>query len=430
MLIKLKAGLDLDLGPAPLGSIQDGPAVTRVALVGPDYTDVRFSVTVAAGDQVALGETLMTHRKFPELRFTSPGAGIVEAVHRGARRRLMSVVIALNSEDEVEFPAFPNADLNALSVDEINESLLASGLWTSFRTRPYNRIPKPRTRPRAIFVTAMDTSPGAADPVTLITEQSNAFRDGLLILNRFSTERTYVCKSPGSPIPEAAAEGLVTAQFQGRHPAGLPGTHMHFLEPTTEHADLWHIGYQDVIAIGKFFRSGRLWTERLIAVSGPGLEQSRLLRTRTGACLQQLLHDKPADGSRVVSGDLLSGRQVTLNTGYLGRYHQQVSVLAENPGGDAEMRKPDCRGKSITTALHGWPSGMLAIEAFERVWPLETPPIPLLRALLIKDTETAIKLGCLGLAEEDLALCSYVCPAKYDYGAALRATLHEYQREA
>ena len=428
MLIKLNAGLDIALGAVPQGPVADAPAVSEVAIVGPDYTDLRFSVTVTEGTRVKLGETLLTHRKYPELRFTSPGSGVVSAIKRGARRRLMSVVIALDGADEVEFPAFSDAALGSLPLGDINESLLASGLWTSFRARPYNRVPNPGTRPRAIFVTAIDTSPGAPDPIAVITAQPDAFSSGLSVISRLSETRTYLCKSPGSPVPEIATDSLVTAEFQGRHPAGLPGTHMHCLEPIPERHDLWHIGYQDVIAIGKLFRTGCLWTERIVAVSGPGLQPSRLLRTRIGASLQQLLRNESTDTHRVVSGDLLSGRQATANTGYLGRYHHQISLLPEVAGQAAVSRDAKDNGQEITTALHGRPSGMLSVEAFERVWPLETPPIPLLRALLIRDAETAIKLGCLGLAEDDLALCSYVCPAKYDYGAALRATLHEIER--
>ncbi len=430
MLIKLTAGLDLDLGEGPRGPVQDRPSVSQVALVGPDYQDVRFSVTVTEGARVKLGETVFTHRKYPELCFTAPGAGVIKSVNRGARRRLMSVVIALDGDEEVQFPSFSAEALGSLSHDDINKSLLASGLWTSFRTRPYNRIPDPGTGPRAIFVTAMDTRPGAPDPVTVITEQSEAFRDGLSIINRLSIERTYLCKVPGSPVPGLDAEGLVIAEFQGPHPAGLPGTHVHYLEPVTDRADLWHIGYQDVVAIGKLFRTGRLWTERVVALSGPVFEQSRLVRTRIGASLREVLTEETVANCRIVSGDLLSGRQATLMTAYLGRYHQQISVLPEITRQAAVSRSSNNKGRAITTATHGRPSGMLVVEAFDRVWPLSTPPIPLLRALLIKDTEAAIQLGCLGLAEEDLALCSYVCPAKYDYGAALRATLHEIQREA
>lgn len=426
MLIKIKAGLDLDPATMSRAPAEDAPAVDRVALVGPDYTDVRFKMAVAEGDRVRLGQALMTHRKYPELRFASPGAGIVRAVERGARRRLMSVIIELDGEDEVEFPSFAADALASLPLDEIHASLTRSGLWTSFRARPYERVPVPGTRPRAIFVTAMDTSPGAADPAAIVSEQADAFRDGLSVIDRLSADRTYLCTTPGSPVSGLANAEIVTAEFQGRHPAGLPGTHMHFLEPFTEQADLWHVGYQDVIAIGRLFRSGRLWTERVVAIYEPRRQRSRLLRTRSGACLRQLLAGTDTDNCRIVSGDLLSGRQATVHTAYLGRYDRLVSVLPEF----RDSNRSNNAARTVTTALHGSTSGMLSVEAFERVWPFAMPAVPLLRALLINDTETAVKLGCLGMAEEDLALCSYVCPAKYDYGAALRSTLREIQRQA
>ena len=164
MLIKLKAGLDLALGAGPQGAIEIGPSVSQVALVGPDYQDVRFSVAVNEGSRVRLGDTLFAHRKYPELRFTSPGAGVVKSVNRGARRRLMSVVITLDGEDAVEFPDFSTGALSSLTTDAISESLLISGLWTSFRTRPYNRIPDPGTRPRAILSRLWIPAPGPRIP--------------------------------------------------------------------------------------------------------------------------------------------------------------------------------------------------------------------------------------------------------------------------
>jgi Na+-transporting NADH:ubiquinone oxidoreductase subunit A len=426
MLIKINAGLDLDPATIAHAPVEDAPAVDQVALVGPEYTDIRFKLAVTEGTRVRLGQTLMTHRKYPELRFTAPAAGLVKAVERGARRRLMSVIIDLEGEDEVEFPAFSAVALASLPLDEIRASLLQSGLWTAFRARPYNRVPLPGTRPRVIFVTAIDTSPGAADPAGIVDEQQDAFRDGLSVIDQLSADKTYLCTAPGSQVSGFATDGIITAEFQGRHPAGLPGTHMHYLEPVSERADLWHIGYQDVIAIGKLFRSGRLWTERFVAVYEPGQQQSRLLRTRAGASLTQLLKGAKTDTCRIISGDLLSGRHATANTAYLGRYDRLVSVLPEFSQSH-RSKKP---ASNMTTDLHGAPSGMLSVEAFERIWPFATPAVPLLRALLINDTATAVRLGCLGMAEEDLALCSYVCPAKYDYGAALRSTLREIQKGA
>jgi Na+-transporting NADH:ubiquinone oxidoreductase subunit A len=425
MLIKINAGLDLDPGTTARAPIDQAPPVNQVALIGPDYTDARFKLMVTEGARVRVGDTLMTHRKYPELRFTAPGAGTVRAVQRGARRRLMSIVIDLHGDGELEFPSFSSNELNNLAFEDAHALLLESGLWTSFRTRPYNQVPVPGTRPRAVFVTAIDTAPGAPDPATIVAEQSDAFRDGLSVINRVGAERTYLCTAPRSNISMLATTGTIAAEFQGCHPAGLPGTHMHFIEPVSDQAVAWHIGYQDVIAIGKLFRSGRLWTERVVTIYEPQHQRSRLLRTRAGASLEQLLSAHDTDGCRIVSGDLLSGRQAMATTAYLGRYDRQVSVLPEF----RHSRRSSQHSAAMTTAQHGPPSGMLAVEVFERVWPFPAPPIALLRALLINDAETAVRLGCLGLAEEDLALCSYVCPAKHDYGGALRSTLRLIQRQ-
>ena len=427
MLVKIKRGLDLPIAAAAPGPAQQAPAVSSVALVGPDYMDLKPSLAVAEGERVRLGDILFTHRKHPELCFTAPGSGTILAINRGARRRLLSVVIKLEGDDAVHFPAYPSDALDKLASNIIKESLLASGLWTAFRARPYNRIPVPDASPRSIFVTAIDTNPGAANPVAVIAEQAEAFCSGLRVINRLVTDKTYLCKARSADVPSVDMDSLVTVEFQGPHPAGLPGTHMHYLAPVTDQADLWHIGCQDVIAIGKLFRTGRLWTERIVAVGGPGIKNPRLVRTRSGANLDELLNGEQLNNCRVISGSVLSGRQATRQTAHLGRYHQQISVLPEVDYPDLAAPRAG-QHRAMTTAIHGWPSGMLTVEAFDRVWPLHIPAIPLLRALLIKDTDTAVALGCLGLDEEDLALCSYVCPAKYDYGSALRATLNEIER--
>jgi len=434
MLIKLKRGLDLSLTGEPEQAIYPAPALGAAALIGADYVDLTHTLAVAEGERVRLGQTLFTDRRDSEICYTAPGSGYVQAINRGARRHLASVVIKLDGDDAEEFPAHTLESLANLPSETVTEILLRSGLWTAFRARPYGRVPLPDRLPQALFVTAMDTNPLAPDPAMVIADHTENFRYGLTVLSRLATDTTFLCKSPSTNLPVPAVDGLVMAEFQDPHPAGLPGTHIHCLTADdTEPA--WYVGYQDVIAVGKLFLTGRLWPERIVALGGPGIARPRLLRARIGASLDELLSGEIEPNCRVISGSALSGRRATLTTAYLGRYHQQVTVLPEledraaaRPGLLSMLMGRDRTSRRIDTALNGWPSGMLPLEAFERVWPLRIPPAPLLRALLVRDVETARALGCLSLDEEDLALCSYVCPAKYDYGSALRATLRAIER--
>jgi len=426
MLIKLKRGFDLPIAGAPEQIIHSAPQLSTVALMGADYVDVKHSLAVAEGDRVRLGQTLFTDRRYSEIRYTAPGSGYVRAIYRGAKKRLASIILELDGDDAEAFPAHESQSLADLSADTVKEILLRSGLWTAFRARPYGRIPTPNRLPHAIFITAMDTNPLSGDPIVVIAEHADDFRHGLIVLSRLATDKTYLCKSPSMTFSEPAVQGLVTAEFQGPHPAGLPGTHIHCL--ATDSAEpAWYVGYQDVIAIGKLFLTGQLWTERIVALGGPGLARPRLVRARIGASLDELLSGDSKANCRVISGSVLSGRRATRTAAHLGRYHQQVTVLPEvagpGPGLLSTFRDRGRASRPIDAAVNGLPSGMLPVEAFERVWPLQIPPVPLLRALLVRDVETARTLGCLTLDEEDLALCSYVCPAKYDYGSALRATL-------
>jgi NADH:ubiquinone oxidoreductase, Na(+)-translocating, A subunit len=247
---------------------------------------------------------------------------------------------------------------------------------------------------------------------------------------------------PGEDLP-----GVTTESFEGPHPAGLPGTHIHFLQPVGIERTVWHIGYQDVIAIGKLFASGRLWTERIVALGGPVVKNPRLLRTRLGANLLELTAGAlEGDDNRIVSGSLFGGRTAQGPYAFLGRYHLQVSCLRE--GREREMMHYmrlgankhsvsksflSCllgrRPLALTTTTNGSPRAMLPIGNFEAVMPLDILPTQLLRYLIIGDTEMAQKLGCLELDEEDLALCTYTCSGKYEYGPILRDILTRIEKE-
>jgi len=320
-----------------------------------------------------------------------------------------------------------------------------SGLWTSLRTRPFSKIPLPGSRPAAIFVTAIDTNPLAADPAPIIQGLHELFMAGLQALRSLTGGKLYICHAPEADIP--IVDGVTMATFSGPHPAGLPGTHIHALFPADINRQVWYIGYQDVIAIGALFLKGRIMPERIVALGGPQVKDPRLLFTRLGASLNDLTGGELHDGeNRIISGSVLSGHTAVGNTSFLGRYHSQVSVLEEErqrkfldwlmPGFTKHSVKPifasslfPGRELSFTTSTHGSLRAMVPIGAYEKVMPLDLKITWLLRTLLAQDDEMAQKLGCLELDEEDLALCSYVCPGKIDYGHHLRKMLNRIEEE-
>ena len=226
-------------------------------------------------------------------------------------------------------------------------------------------------------------------------------------------------------------ERLENTRFSGPHPAGLPGTHIHHLFPVDVNQVAWQIDYQDVMAIGKLFVEGEAPASRIIAMVGECFDKPRLVKTTMGASLLELTTGELRDceGCRTISGSALDGRNAFANLAYLGRYHNQVTVIPE--GGDRRLFGWLGSGRKgrWSTSQNGRYSGMIPLPVFEKIMPLDILPSPLFRALLVKDTDQAQALGCLELDEEDLALCAYVCPAKTDYGQALRINLDQIERE-
>ncbi|EPN9762698.1 Na(+)-translocating NADH-quinone reductase subunit A [Klebsiella oxytoca] len=446
-MIKITKGLNLPIAGMPSQQISSKTAVKRVALLGEEYIGMRPSMAVREGDRVQKGQLLFEDKKNPGVRFTAPASGTVSAIHRGERRVLQSVVIDVDGEESVHFPRYELADLAGLTRESVQQQLLESGLWTAFRTRPFSKIPAPGSVPAAIFVTAIDTNPLAADPQPIILAQREAFDAGLTLLTRLTDGKVHVCQAGGGKLGGHPVGQVTFNQFAGPHPAGLVGTHIHFLEPVSLKKQVWHLNYQDVIAVGKVFLGGELYNERIVALGGPQVKEPRLLKTCLGASLDELLEDELLDDeNRIISGSVLSGTHARGPHAFLGRFHLQISVVKEGrekelfgwvmPGKDKFSITRTTVGHflkrklfNFSTDTNGGERAMVPIGNYERVMPLDILPTILLRDLLAGDTDSAQALGCLELDEEDLALCTYVCPGKYEYGPALRSVLTQIEQE-
>lgn len=448
-MIKIKQGLDLPIGGMPSQNIADAKPVSTVAVLGEDYIGMKPTMAVVEGDKVKLGQELFACKKTPGLIYTAPATGTVSAVNRGAKRALLSVVIDVDqdSDDAVEFASYSEDQARALERQPVVDNLVASGLWTALRTRPFSRVPATDAIPSDIFVTAMDSSPGAADAAVVLNEYASDFALGLDILAKLTEGSVFVCHEDGKFLPNGTDSKLKVEPFSGAHPSGLAGTHIHFLSPVGIAKQVWTIGYQDVIAAARLFVTGRLFTERVVSLSGPSMTNPRLVKTRVGACVRELTSGELNDeSSRVISGSVLTGRTATSPVCYLGRYHQQISALPDqadrqlfgylNPGAKQHSVFPAFLSKwfgskelPFSTNKNGSTRAMVPIGTYETVVPMDMLPTQLLRALLVGDLETATALGALELDEEDLALCTYVCPGKYEYGPVLRSVLNQIEKE-
>ena len=435
----IKKGLSLPIDGVPSPTIHQAKAVTRVALVGDDYNGMKPTLTVKVGDQVKKGQVVFEDKKTQGVKYTAPAAGTVIEINRGAKRKFESLVIEVSGEEEVTFDAI-GQDWKNLNRDYVVNVLVESGLWTTLRTRPFDKVPVIDSVPSSIFVTAIDTDPLAVNPEIAVAQKSEEFLLGLRALTQL-TDNVHVCVGPTVDVPGEGVEGVEFYVFDGPHPAGLPGTHIHLVDPVGPNKTVWHIGYQDVSAIGTLVLTGKLDSQRYISIGGPAAKEPRLLLTCVGANLDELTEDELSeDEVRVISGSVLSGRRAAAPVNYLGRFHNQISLLAEGNHRDfLGWQKPgfdqfsvtrafasalnSAKSFAMTTSKGGSKRSMVPIGSYEKVMPLDILPTQLLRALIVGDTEQAQLLGCLELAEEDVALCTFVCPGKYEYGPILRESL-------
>ena len=446
-MVNIKKGLDLPISGSPEQKITDQKVVSKVAIVGFDYPGMKPTMHVQVGDSVKKGQVLFEDKKTEGVKYTSPACGKIIEINRGEKRVFQSIVVEVSGNDSVEFDKYDTSQLSNINRDQVVSNLVESGMWTALRTRPYSKVPATSSKPNSIFVTAMDTNPLAADPEIIINEEISAFNDGLTVIEKLTDGKVFVCTKSGSNIKLNSSSRIVNESFSGPHPAGNVGTHIHFLDPVSDKKQVWSIGYQDVIAIGKLFVTGELYVDRVLSIAGPAVKKPRLIRSRLGASLNEItLGETSADSVRIVSGSVLGGRTSRGVVSYLGRYANQISILEEqkerelmgwlSPGTNKFSVMNIYISKlfsgklfNFTTTTNGSERAMVPVGAYEKVMPLDILPTQLLRSLIVGDTEQAQLLGCLELDEEDLALCTFVCPGKYEFGPILRQNLTRIEKE-
>ena len=447
-MIKIKKGLDLPISGEPPATLsQQNVRVDTVAVLGSDYIGLKPTMLVEVGDMVTPGQPLFTDKKTHGVQICAPAGGKVIAINRGARRFLESVVIAidpeLDSKTHQTYEPMSTQQIELLSDEQIVDALSSSGFWSAFRTRPFSKVPATDSRPVAIFVNTMDTNPLAADPMLFISAHKADFEAGLKALTRLGAP-VHLCG--GAKLSDPQIGGVQTHQFEGKHPAGNAGTHIHFVRPAARQQVVWTIAGSDVVSIGKLFTKGELFFERYISVAGPKAKSPKIVKSRLGASLDALTFDQDvANETRVISGSIWNGRIKSPMREHLGRYNNQVTLIHE--GTEREYLGWINMGKrkfsvlqvtlgslikskrEFTTTTNGSERAMVPIGQYEKVMPLDILPTQLLRSLIVGDIVQAMELGCLELSEEDLALCTFVCSGKYEYGPILRDNLSRIEKE-
>ena len=444
-IFNLKKGLNIPVLGIPEQIIQGEKKPKSVAVLGPDYIGLKPKMLVSVGDKVKRGSPLFCHKDYPEISYVSPCKGKVKVINRGDKRVLLSVVIDVESISDKGINITKTHSNEKSQEQFVKKCLFDSGLWTSFLTRPYSKVPSSDSLPSSIFITAMDTEPLCPDAELIINHDLKAFNEGVKKISLLTKGKVFICTKNNSQLK---FNDFDTYEFAGPHPAGLAGTHMHFLDAPSAIKTVWSIGYQDVIAIGKLFLTGFIDVSRIVSIAGPHALKPRLIKTVLGASLDDILEGEynKAEGCRVISGSILSGFHATNELAYLGKYSRQITIIKE----DLEKHffgwiKPQPNKFSVmpvllsafgffklfnlTSNLNGGRRAMVPTGVFETLMPQDFLPTQMLRALLVMDTDVAQSLGALELDEEDLALCTFACPAKYEYGSALRDSLQKIEKE-
>ena len=433
-MIRISKGLDLPISGSPSLNISDEPKVSNVGLLSNDFVGMKPTMLVKINDVVKAGQKLFEDKKNEGVFFTSPAGGTIKAINRGEKRRFISIEIDINSNEEFEKFEIGN------NKNDIRTTLINSGLWNVFRTRPFNRTPKISDNPDKVFINCCDTNPLAADPYEIIKLDQDIFDEGLKVINNLFDCDIHLTYQNNNF--DTSNNNINYHQINGPHPAGLSSMHISRIYPVSLTRTVWTLNYQDVISIGYLSINNRIRTFKNISLAGPNVFEPSLIKVRNGANIDEIVAGKAEPDSRVISGSVLYGHISEGVMNYLGFYDSQISCISDklndnfmswlNPGSKLHSKlnvfssafiKP--KNFIFNTSNNGADRAIVPISSYEEVLPMNILVTQLLKSLVVADTELAIDLGMLELVPEDLALCSYICPSKYDYSSLLIDNLNK-----
>ena len=437
--VKLKKGLDIRLKGQAEKTLNPEVQSLRYAVKPVDFPGLTPKLDVRIGDKVMAGSPLFHDKMNPEVVFVSPVSGSVVEISRGDRRKLLEVIVEKNGDDYIDFG---KADPSIISREEIKHKMLKSGLWPVVRQRPYHIVARNTDTPKAIFISAFDSAPLAPDYNFIFDNSSGShFRNGLTALKRLTDGSLHIIingkSEPSDILKNAPAE---IAKFSGPHPAGNVGIHIHHIDPVNKGETVWYVNPQDVIAIGRLFEEGRYIHERIVALTGSEVIKPQYYMIRSGASVSPLVGGNVKTGNlRYISGNVLTGAKIEQD-GYLGFYDSQVTVIPEGdyfeffgwmmPGFDKFSFYKTFGSKLfprkdylLDTNFHGGERAFVMTGQYEQVVPMDIYPMQLFKAILAEDIDMMENLGIYEVAEEDFALCEYICPSKIEIQSIVRKGL-------
>ena len=428
--IYLKKGLDLPIAGEAVQQTKKVIVPDIVAVKPTDFRGLVPKLLVREGDKVLAGTPVMADKMSQSILFASPVSGTVAEIVRGEKRKLLEVRIKADAQQEhVDYGVKQVSDMNA---EQIKEALLASGLWPSIIQRPYGIIANPEVKPKAIFVSAFDTAPLAADLEYTLRDEFSNIQTAINALNKLTDGGVHISFNAEnySGTPFHRLDNVIQHTFEGKHPAGNVGVQIHHISPIRKGETVWTVSLLMLAAIGRLFNTGKYDLRRKVAVTGPMAIEPAYVEALPGTAIKALVdfYDPSLD-LRFVSGDVLTGTNVGKD-GFIGFHDSQVTILEEGDKyemlGWAKPFRPKLFSASRTyfswltpnkkydmdTNLHGGPRAFVVNDVYGKVLPMDLYPVYLLKACLAKDIDKMEKFGIYEVLEEDLALCEYVCPSK------------------
>jgi len=423
----------------------------KVALQPHEFRGLKVKLEVEVGTVLKKGTPLFHSKDNEDIKFVSPMSGKVIEINRGERRRLEEVVVENDKKnDSVTFNAITEKDLPATKKESIIKSMLQGGMWPVIRQRPFSKIANAQDEPRDIFISGMDTSPLAADVNFILQGLETEFQHGLDILKKLTNGAVYLSVNGNSESCPALknASGVEKNSFSGVHPAGNVGVQIHHIKPIKHKDIVWVVQPYDVAMIGKFFLTGSFPAERIVAVAGQALNETVYFKTILGAAISELIPASNVNHPEVryITGNILTGRKI-LSKGYAGFYDSLISVIPEGskdrrligwyrPGFNLRSHSRSFLStwvnrteNNVDTLLNGGDRAFVMSGDYEKVLPMDIYPVFLIKSILADDITEMEGLGILELDEEDVALCSYICPSKYDFGGIVRQGLDLIEKE-
>ena len=439
--IKIKNGLTIKLKGAANNIIKKAALPKFVSINPSNFHLIIPKMVVKVGDSVQQGDVIFFSKKDERIKFCSPVDGIIKDISRGAKRKIIEIIIEVDEKQNTK--SLKKINHETLDPENIKNILLSSGCWPFIKQRPYDVISNPSDVPKSIFISAFNSAPIAADLQIILEDQKEEFKNGIKILAKLTSGDVNICVDKNSSSFINKLDGVNIHTINGPHPAGNVGVQIHHIDPINSGEIVWTLGAEDVANIGRYFNTGIYNPVRTIAVSGPPVKYPQYYKTISGTELNKIIDDAGIDSKdslRFINGDVLTGSTVEYDN-YLGFYNNSFSVLRE--GNHYRMfgwipfinnKVPSIYKTSFSwlfpnkkydldTNMNGEERAIVVTGEMEKVFPMDILPMQLLKECMAGNIEKMESLGIYEVAPEDFSLIDYSSSSKIEAQYIIRQGL-------